>query len=430
MTTLAMGANAPISSPSFTLDVHLPQGAQIDVTALQLYAGGKVRGDGDMCFYNQTSIGSGAISLKASGANQSFSFDLDRVYAEVEKIVVNATLDSGAFSSISGLKLTTSTGIDVAVDTSGRSEAALILCEIYKRNDQWKIRNVSQGFNGGLQALAEYFGVDVAAPESPASSSNSASTPTVPPTAVSTARPVQSSTTPIVQSVIAAVPVLTPVAPTASIPTRGETAPSQPIDLTKISLTKTESRISLEKNDGRFGRIRVNLNWDQKPKKGGFLGMGSKSIDLDLGAFVESKTGEVAVIQALGNSFGDLDELPYTKLLGDDRTGTSTEGEWLEINGDAWSSLRRVLIFAYIYEGVANWQETQGIIKMMVPGQPEVEVRLNELSSNKKDIMCAVALLENKNNQISVNREVRLFGGHEQMDAGYSWGMNWRAGRK
>ncbi|MFT4714506.1 MAG: tellurite resistance protein TerA [Patiriisocius sp.] len=419
MTTLAMGANAPISSPSFTLDVHLPQGAQVDVTALQLYADGKVRGDDDMCFYNQTSIGGGAISLKIAADTQSFSFDLDKAGADVEKIVVNATLDGGVFSSVNSLKISLSSDIDMSVETAGRTEAALILCEIYKRNSQWKIRNVSQGFNGGLQALAEHFGVDVAAPETPAPTPKPAPVPVVVPVPV--ARPAAPKpVVPASTATPATVAAPTPVTPTA---------PSPAIDLEKVTLTKTESSILLNKDDGNFGRIRVNLNWDQSIKKGGFLGMGTRSVGLDLGAFVESETGDVAVIQMLGDSFGDFDELPFTKLIADDTTDTATEGKCLEINGSAWSSLRRVLIFAYMREGVADWLETRGIIRIMVPGQPEVEVRLNELSSNKREIICAVALLENKNNQISINREVRLFEGHEQMDTVFGWHMSWQAGK-
>ncbi|OKH86691.1 TerD family protein [Thalassospira sp. TSL5-1] len=388
MTTLAMGANAPLPSLTFELDVLLPQGSPIDVTALQLYANGKVRGDGDMCFFNQKTIGGGAVTLKVSADKQSFVFDLAKVGADVDKIVVNATLDNGAFSSVRDLKLVASPGIEMPVDTSGRSEAALILCEIYRRNDQWKIRNVSQGFNGGLQALAEHFGVEVAAP--------------------------------------AAQPSPAPSAKPGSVP---ET-PRSTVNLSKVSLTKQESTISLKKDDGKFGRIRVNLNWNQKPKPGGFFGMGKRSIDLDLGAFIEFQTGEKGVVQALGNSFGDLNNMPFTKLMADDRSGTSADGEWLEINGDAWPSFRRILIVAFIYEGVANWQETDGVIRMMVPGQPEIEVRMNELSTSRKDVMCAVALLENDNNQIRVSREVRFFNGHEQVDRAYGWGLAWRAGRK
>ncbi len=395
MTTLAMGANAPLPSLTFELDVILSQGSQIDVTALQLYANGKVRGDGDMCFFNQTTIGGGAVSLSTRSDRQSFAFDLGKVGPDVEKIAVNATLEGGAFSSVRDVKVSTSDGIEMPVDTSGRSEAALILCEIYRRNGQWKIRNVSQGFNGGLQALAEHFGVEVAAPASP-------------------------------EPAPAPAPEPAPAPRRSSVPS----TPKSTVNLSKVSLTKKESTISLKKDDGKFGRIRVNLNWNQKSKPGGFFGMGKRSIDLDLGAFVEFQSGEKGVVQALGNSFGALHELPFTQLMGDDRSGTSADGEWLEINGDAWPSFRRVLIFAFIYEGVANWHETDGVIRMMVPGQPEVEVRMNELSTNKNDRMCAIALLENTNNQIHVSREVRFFSDHEKVDKSYGWGLRWRAGRK
>jgi tellurite resistance protein TerA len=396
MTPLAMGANAPLTSQKFTLDVHVPKGSAVDVSALQLYAGGKVRGDDDMCFFNQTSIGGGAVTLQVSGDTQSFSFDLSKVGADVEKIAVNATLDSGGFGQVSGLRLALANELEVQVNTAGRTEAALILCEIYRRNDQWKIRNVSQGFNGGLQALAEHFGVEVAAPApTPAPKPTPAAAPTPAPVSVSVSAPV----------------------------------PTPSVNLSKVSLTKTSGTISLKKDDGKFGRIRVNLNWNQK-KTGGLFGLGKRGIDLDLGAFVDFQSGEMGVVQALGNSFGNLDAMPFTKLMADDRTGTSTDGEWLEINGDAWPKFRRVLIFAFIYEGAANWQETDGVIRVMVPGQPEIEVRMNEQSSGKNDAMCAVALLENKDNQIEVSRVVSFFAGHEPMDKGYGWGMRWRAASK
>jgi tellurite resistance protein TerA len=116
--------------------------------------------------------------------------------------------------------------------------------------------------------------------------------------------------------------------------------------------------------------------------------------------------------------------------MSDDRTGTSTDGEWLEINGAHWPLFKRVLIYAFIYEGIANWQETDGVVRLIVPGEPEVEVRMNEFGTRKSDVMCAVALLENVDNRIVVRREVRFFEGHEPLDKGYGWGMRWRAGRK
>lgn len=383
MNAIAMGGNAPLPGTRVTVEINLPQGGRVDVTALQLYAGGKVRGDGDMCFFNQTEIGGGAVRLSSAGTTQKFDIDTARVGADVEKIVINAVCETGAFSTVQGVSVRVANGPDLSIETADRSEAALILCEIYKRHDQWKIRNVSQGFNGGLQALAEHFGVEVAAPE---------------------AAPVPASK------------------PTPAPETK-------PVNLNKVSLTKNERTVSLKKDGGSFGKILVNLNWNQK-KSGGILGFGKTGIDLDLGALIEFRQGGKTIVQALGNTFGDYAASPFIKLRADDRSGSSTDGEWLEINGDQWEHFHRVLIFAFIYDGVANWRETDGVIRLMVPGQPEVEVRMNEQATGRGDGMCAVAMLENQGGQIRVSREVAFFQGHEPMDRAYGWGMNWRAGRK
>jgi tellurite resistance protein TerA len=42
-------------------------------------------------------------------------------------------------------------------------------------------------------------------------------------------------------------------------------------------------------------------------------------------------------------------------MAGDDRTGANSSGEFLYINGDHLKDLDRVCIYAFIYEGVANW---------------------------------------------------------------------------
>jgi tellurite resistance protein TerA len=381
MTTLSMGANAPLAHHTVSLTIEIT-GASADTTALQLYTDGKVRGDGDMCFFNQKTIGGGAVSLSTSGARSTFDVDLSKVGAEVEKIVFTATLEGGNFGAVVGVKVKSSEGHDVVIETAGRSEAALILAEIYKRNGQWKLRNVSQGFNGGLEALATHFGVVIAAPTA---------------------------------------------APQPDPAPRPAPAP-KPVSLSKVSLTKNERTVSLKKDDGRFGRIRVNLNWNQK-KKGGWFSS-SKGIDLDLGAFVEFKSGPKTAVQALGDTFGAYNDPPFVFLKGDDRSGAATDGEWLEINGDMWEHFSRILIYAFIYEGVANWQETDGVVRVMVPNQPEIEVKMNEVAGNSRDGMCAVASLENVGGEIKVSREVRFFAGHKFMDDAYGWGMRWVAGSK
>lgn len=376
---LSMGGNAPIEGLKTDLVIHFPQGASCDATALIIYPGGKVRGDADMCFFNQTSIGGGSVSLVPSGGSATFKLDLSKAPSDAEKIVFTLTTEGlKTFGDLQGVLRASVGSTEISFPCAGRSERAIILTEIYKRNGAWKIRNVSQGFDGGLDALATHFGVDVAAPETPKK--------------VETPKP---------------------------------SAPK--INLSKVSLTKTESRISLTKSDGKFGKIVVNLNWNQK-KSGGLFGMGKRGIDLDVGAFVESKDGLITAVQALGNSFGYYQEFPYVQLLADDRTGASTAGEFLEINGNEWSKIKRILVYAFIYEGAPNWQETDGVIKITIPNQPEVEVRMNEFGS--RDPMCAVALLENDGGDVKVSREMTFHKGHRPMDQRYSWGLRWTAGRK
>ncbi|WP_027234083.1 VWA domain-containing protein [Leisingera caerulea] len=175
MTSLSMGANAPFPDTPADLRIGLP--ASIDVTALMTYSGGKVRGDGDMLFFNQPDIANGALKLRQASGEAVIHVDPARIPADVEKIVITATLDgAGAtFAQVPAFSIQAGDGIALPIDPAGRSEAALILAEIYRRGGGWKIRNVSQGFNGGLAALATHFGIEVAQEEAPAAAAAAAS---------------------------------------------------------------------------------------------------------------------------------------------------------------------------------------------------------------------------------------------------------------
>jgi tellurite resistance protein TerA len=387
MTVLSPGANAPLPAGDLTVLIRhgTIQGAEIDLSAFLVTGTGKVRSDADMCFYGQPSVAGGAVALAgASGGETRFSVAPGRIPAGVEKVILTATIheNRGTFGQLSEMEFQVG-GVTGKIPCSGMTETALILAEVYQRNGAWKVRAVGQGFNGGLAALATHLGVDIAEP--------------VPE------------------------PAPTP-APAA------QAAPPSTVNLSKVSLTKQNSTVNLKKDDGRFGKIRVNLNWNQKTQKIGLFSFGSSNIDLDLGAFVEMRNGNRSVVQALGNAFGGFETPPFVKLLGDDRTGALTDGEWLEINGDKWPEIERILIYAFIYEGVPNWQQTDGVVKIFVPGQPEVEVRMNEFGDKRG--MCAVASLENNAGQVRVSREVTFHNGHKEMDSSYGWGFRWKAGSK
>lgn len=219
--------------------------------------------------------------------------------------------------------------------------------------------------------------------------------------------------------------------------------PPEPASSGPISLTKAAPKVSLTKpGQDTGGLLRVNLNWNARPAgqpapaTGGFFkrlaaaGSQPSAIDLDLGCLYELTDGSKGVVQALGNTFRDQSRSPQPviSLDGDDRSGTNTDGENLRVDLAQLDRIRRILVFAYIYEGVPNWAAADGIVTLYPATGPHVSVRLDEHTANKS--MCGIALLENHNGELTVSRQVRYVSGHSELDKAYGWGMRWTAGRK
>jgi tellurite resistance protein TerA len=395
---LQRGANVAIPTGTVTVRVDCPPpaGGETDVSAYLLGEGGKVRGDQDMVFFNQTSGADGAVRLTPGAGTSSFEIDLGRLPAQIARIVFCATIDKVPnLGGVAGARIEVKGDGGAALaaydpELAGASEAAMTFGELYRRNDEWKFRAVGQGFNGGLGPLARSFGIDVK-DEAPPSPPPSAPAPPVP-------------------------------APAAPAPTPA--APSAPISLSKISLEKKGQAISLEKKGSSFGEIVINLNWTRGKK--GFFGGGA--IDLDLGCLVEMSDGQKGVVQALGRQFGSFYDPPFIQLDGDDRTGDVSQGETMRINGAEWQWIKRVAVFANIYDGAPNWQTTDGVVTVTMPGQPPIEVRMTEGRNNMR--LCGVVLLENENGRLKATRIVEYYRDQSELDRAHGWGMRWVAGSK
>jgi len=226
-----------------------------------------------------------------------------------------------------------------------------------------------------------------------------------------------------------ATPPPPPPPPAASAQPPPPPAAGQPA---KVSLTKSAPTVSLTKQGSASGLMRVNLNWNALPSGGGGLFRRPKQLDLDLGCLYEFADGTKGVVQALGNSFtaqprGERERVIW--LDADDRSGASSTGENLFIDLAFAAQLKRVLVFALIYEGAANWADADGVVTLFPASGPQVEVRLDDPRDGAR--ICAVAMLESAGGELSVRREVNyLNGGQRLLDETYGWGMNWTAGRK
>ena len=389
---------------AFPLTLTLGAGTDVDVSCFGLDAGGQLADERYMVFFNQTSAPENAVVLELGAGHAVFRLDLERLPATIEKLVFTAAVaDQGSLRALGASTLALGQPAAATFGFSGAdfdAEKAVIVGELYRRDGSWRFGAVGQGFAGGLAALLKHFGGSEAAPPAP-----------VPEPAV---------------------------------------APKK-ISLSKITLEKRGDKVSLAKRDSKgYGRIRVNLNWNQgatappRADAGGFIGKlfgapfgkpasPASGIDLDIGCLFEMTGGAKSAVQALGNSWGAYERAPYIHLEGDDRTGSVSSGENLYINGAHFEQIKRVLVYAFIYDGVPNWAATDAVVSIEIPGQPPVEVKLDNGTNQS---MCAIALLDNQGGNLQVTKLVEYFGGqgkktaHQQMDERYGFGLNWSAGRK
>lgn len=384
----------------------------VDFSAFLLAPNSKVTKDEDLIFYGNPTNPGNSISVISNRQTYSgitdqaqVSVSLRNIPSQYDRISFALTIYDGEkrgqdFSQVDDTYIRIidpTSGSEIIRFNIGKSfsvETAIVVGELYRYNGEWKFNAIGSGYSGGLAALCSSYGIEVK--EQPSNNSTDISS--------------ESGT-----------PAPTPVPPTPVSPT-----PKPPVNLSKIELKKRGDVINLEKGSGSLGEILVNLNWNQKKQKGFF---GNKGVDLDLGCLFELKDGSKSVIQALGNRFGSLNRSPYISLDGDDRTGTVVGGENLRINGHHISEIKRVLVFAFIYEGVTNWSEADGVVTITQKGGPDIVVRMDEHNNRKG--MCAIAMIRNvKDQTFSIERLVEYFSGHQELDRAYGWGMRWTTGSK
>ena len=172
-------------------------------------------------------------------------------------------------------------------------------------------------------------------------------------------------------------------------------------------------RINLEKGTGKplTGEIVINLDWN----KGGFLkSLFGNAVDLDLGCFYELRDGKKMLIDGLQFSHG---------------RGGSSSGETILVNPIGVNDIKRIIVYTFIYEGVAKWSETNAVVKVKVPGSDDVIVEMGQQYSAKK--FCAIAQLDfGGDNSITVKKLLTFHDGHRDCDKQYGWGFNYSPGSK
>jgi len=155
-------------------------GAEFDLDASAFLVGsnGKTNNDLDFIFYNNLEHSTGAVihtgdnrTGEGDGDDEQIIVEFSKIPEEIDKIAITVTIDDAVaraqnFGQISNafvrvVNEETNEEIlryDLSEDFS--VETALVFCEIYKNNGEWKFNATGSGFQGGLSALCKNYGLD------------------------------------------------------------------------------------------------------------------------------------------------------------------------------------------------------------------------------------------------------------------------------
>lgn len=151
----------------------------LDAAAFLLAANGKVASDSDFVFYRNLKHSSGGVEHmgdnltgEGDGDDEQIKVNLAAVPASVDKIGFTVTIYE-AESRKQNFGQVSNAYIRIVDETSNAElirydlgedfsvETAVVVGELYRNNGEWKFNAIGSGFQGGLKALCQNYGVNV-----------------------------------------------------------------------------------------------------------------------------------------------------------------------------------------------------------------------------------------------------------------------------
>ena len=151
----------------------------LDSAAFLLDENGKVNADTDFVFYNNLKHSSGAVEHlgdnltgEGDGDGEQVKVDLSLVPQNISKIAFTVTIHEALerrqnFGQVSNSYVrvidedTNQELLNYELGEDFSIETAIVVCEIYRHNGEWKFNALGSGFEGGLEALCKNFGVNI-----------------------------------------------------------------------------------------------------------------------------------------------------------------------------------------------------------------------------------------------------------------------------
>ena len=150
----------------------------LDASVFLLAANGKVTSDADFVFYGNLKHASGSVEHMGDnrtgigeGDDEQIRVDLSKVPANIDKIDFAVTIYEAEsrkqnFGQVSNAYIRVfdeAKGVELIRYDLGEDfsiETAIVVGELYRNQGEWKFNAIGSGFQGGLRALSQNYGVN------------------------------------------------------------------------------------------------------------------------------------------------------------------------------------------------------------------------------------------------------------------------------
>ena len=151
----------------------------LDASAFLVGSNGKTNNDLDFIFYNNLEHSTGSVihtgdnrTGEGDGDDEKLIVEFSKIPSDIDKIAITVTIHdaiaraqnfgqvSNAFVRVVNEETNEEVlRYDLSEDFS--VETALVFCELYRHNGEWKFSAIGSGFQGGLASLCKNYGLDV-----------------------------------------------------------------------------------------------------------------------------------------------------------------------------------------------------------------------------------------------------------------------------
>lgn len=151
----------------------------LDASAFLVGANGKVNNDKDFIFYNNLQGGNGSVihtgdnrTGDGEGDDEQILIDFSKVPEDIHTVAITVTIHD-AIQRVQNFGQVSNAYVRLVNEETNEEvlrydlaeefsiETALVVCEIYRHEGEWRFNAVGSGFQGGLAALCTNYGLQV-----------------------------------------------------------------------------------------------------------------------------------------------------------------------------------------------------------------------------------------------------------------------------